>query len=205
VIFVDKLVGFDAVIATGSNNSAETFKRYFGQYPHIIRNNKTGVGVLSGAESLDELEAFAEDVFAYYGLGCRNISKIYVPTGYNFDLLGQALNKHKKIVLHSKYKNNLDYNLAVMMLNKDVHINVASIILLEKQSLHSRIGSLHFEYYDSLQNVSIDLQNHKDSIQVITSNTALSSTEVKPLGHAQKPNLDDYADGIDTMQFLTDL
>jgi len=205
VTFVDKLVGFDAIIATGSNNSAETFKRYFGKYPHIIRNNKTGIAVLTGEETKADLNAFSQDVFAYYGLGCRNISKIYVPTGYDFSQIGEALNQHKKIVLHSKYKNNLDYNLAVMMLNKDKHINVASIVLLEKEQLHSRIGSLHYEYYDDLNQVSSDLKAQKESVQVITCNKSIDGFDTKPLGMAQQPALDDYADGVDTVAFLSSL
>ncbi len=205
VIFVDKLQGFDAIIATGSNNSTETFKRYFGRYPHIIRNNKTGIAILDGKESEDDLTAFSQDIFAYYGLGCRNISKIYVPRDYDFDQLGKALNQHKKVVLHSKYKNNIDYNLAVMMLNKDVYINVASIILVEKDQLHSRIGSLHYEYYDDLATVANDLNNQRNSIQVITCNQSISGIDTKALGMAQQPNLDDYADGVDTVDFLRQL
>jgi len=205
VTFVDKLVGFDAIIATGSNNSADTFKRYFGQYPHIIRNNKTGIAILSGNETEDELSAFAEDVFSYYGLGCRNISKIYVPEGYDFNPLCEVLNSYKEVVLHSKYKNNFDYNLAVAMLNKDKHINVASMLLIEKADIHSRIASLHYEFYDDLQSVSTTLQDKKDSIQVITSNQSIDGLDTKALGMAQQPQLDDYADGVDTVEFLKSL
>lgn len=205
VQFVEKLSGFDAVIATGSNNSAETFKRYFGKYPHIIRNNKTGIAVLSGEETNEELTDLAEDVFSYYGLGCRNISKIYVPTEYDFNPLCEVLNTYKEIVLHSKYKNNFDYNLAIAMLNKDAHINVASIILIEKAEIHSRIASLHYEFYDKLSAVASDLKSKQENIQVITTNLPLDNLETKALGMAQKPMLEDYADGIDSMKFLKSL
>lgn len=205
VQFVNKLDGFDAVIATGSNNSARIFEQYFGQYPHVIRNNKTGVAVLNGSESEADLIRLSNDVFSYFGLGCRNTSKLYVPEGYDFRHLGEALNREKERVLHSKYKNNFDYNLAVTMMNKDTFINTGSIILIEKETIHSRIGSLHYEFYKDLEDLTSKIQSQISDTQCITANFDLADLDVHPLGHAQQPSLSDYADRVDTMQFLLSL
>ncbi|MBT8220524.1 MAG: acyl-CoA reductase [Bacteroidia bacterium] len=205
VTFVDKLQGFDAVIATGSNNTAKIFERYFAKYPTIIRSNRTGVAVLTGDESKDELEGLAEDIFSYYGLGCRNISKLYVPEAFEFDQINEILNSYKQIVLHPKYKNNFDYNLAIHMLNRTKYMNLGSLILVEDQSLHSRIASLHYERYNTTGSLVSSLQDMTDQIQCISSRLIFDKLPVVPLGDAQKPKLCDFADGIDTMAFLADL
>ncbi|MCB0577724.1 MAG: acyl-CoA reductase [Phaeodactylibacter sp.] len=200
-----QLRGFDAVIATGSNNSARYFEAYFGKYPHIIRRNRNGIAVLTGEESAEELRELGKDVFQYFGLGCRNVSKIYVPWGYDFDPLLEALHEHRAIVLHNKYKNNFDYNYALHMLNKEEFKANGCIILREDASLQSRIASLHFEYYGSPEGLEQELESRKGQIQCIVARDGLLKQPAYPFGTAQEPQLWDYADGVDTMEFLLGL
>lgn len=202
---VDRLAGFDAVISTGSNNSARYFESYFGKYPNIIRKNRNAVAVLTGAESDKELRAFSNDVFNYYGLGCRNVSKIYIPEDFDKNRLLDILHERNKIVLHSKYKNNFDYNIALFMLNRDMYLNNGSIILKEDKNIASRIACLHYEYYTDETALNQHLQDQKDLIQCIACNKlALEMPQVK-LGETQNPGIMDYADGVDTLQFLLDI
>ena len=199
---VEQLNEFDAVIATGSNNSSRYFEAYFSKFPNIIRKNRNAVAVFSGQESKEELAAFGEDVFQYFGLGCRNVSKIYIPKGYNFEPLLEALHEHKEIVLNDKYKNNFDYNYAILVLNKVKYMANGCIILQENKSIASHIAGMHYEYYDSINEVEKELQERQDEIQLTVAQDGLLSTPTFPFGEAQRPSLADYADGVDTMQFL---
>lgn len=202
---VEKLTGFDAVIATGSNNSARYFKAYFDKYPHIIRKNRNGVAILTGEETADELHAFGKDVFDYFGLGCRNVSKLYVPKGYNFDPLLEALHKYNQLVTHTKYKNNFDYNYALYILNK-VELKANGCVLMsENTSLQSPIACLHYEFYENIDEVEKIMQNRQEEIQLVVSQHDFNELSVFPLGQAQSPTLSDYADGVDTMNFLLNL
>ena len=202
---VDKLAGFDAVIATGSNNSARYFEQYFGNYPNIIRKSRNGIAILDGTESRADLYALGEDVFSYFGLGCRNVSKLYVPTDYDFDPLLEALHEYRNIILNNKYKNNFDYNYAMYLLNKVPHKANGCIILIENEAIPSRIASLHYEFYDKADNLVTLLQKSKQEIQCIVGRELLSGISMIPFGKAQQPELTDYADGIDTMTFLKQL
>lgn len=199
---VGRLQGFDAVIATGSNNSARYFEAYFGKYPHIIRRNRNGIAVLSGEETAEELHELGKDVFRYFGLGCRNVSKAYVPRGYDFEPLLEALHEYRQIVLHNKYKNNFDYNYALHTLNKEGFKANGCILLREDPSLQSRIASLHYEFYDSPESIEKEIDSRKEEIQCIVSRPGLLKHPSVPFGKAQKPELWDYADGVDTMDFL---
>jgi hypothetical protein len=199
----DKLTGFDAVIATGSNNSARYFEQYFAQYKHIIRRNRNSVAVLNGLESAEDLRALGRDIFSYFGLGCRNVSKIYVPNGYHFDFLLETLHEYNEIVLHNKYKNNFDYNLALYILNSTPHLNNGCLLLVEDRSLQSRIASLHYEYYDDLFHLDALLAEKKDEIQCVVGKTAVKGFVPVPFGASQSPTLTDYPDGVDVMQFLS--
>lgn len=199
---VEHLRGFDAVIATGSNNSSRYFDYYFADIPSIIRKNRNAVAVLSGEESEGELKALGEDVFQYFGLGCRNVAKIYVPENYTFDPLLEALHEYREIVLHNKYKNNFDYNLAIQVLNKVPYRSNGCIILLEKKEIQSRVGEMYFEYYSDLGALEEEIERRKEEIQCVVSKEGLLSRPTLPFGKAQQPELWDYPDGVDTVEFL---
>lgn len=188
----------DAYIATGSNNSSRYFDYYFQKYPHIIRKNRTSVAIVTGNESESELQALADDVYLYFGLGCRNVTKLYVPTNYEFLPLLEAFRKYDRLITHHKYKNNLDYNLAVHILNNKYYMTNDTIILAEEDKLFSPISQLNFEYYSDLEKLRQELK-HNEQVQCIVSSQDVS------FGQAQCPAITDYADGVDTMQFLMDL
>lgn len=202
---VETLRNFDATIATGSNNSARYFEAYFSEIPHIIRKNRNAIAVLTGEETREELLALGEDIFQYFGLGCRNVAKIYVPQGYDFQLLMDVLYGFRKVAMHSKYKNNFDYNYALYILNRQPHLANDNILLLENSSFQSRIATLHYEYYDDIDKVETAIQAHTDEVQcIISSGNALKMNSLQ-FGAAQSPGLADYADGVDTIQFLLSL
>ncbi len=198
VSFADMLKGCDAYIATGSNNSARYFEYYFSKYPHIIRRNRTSVAILTGDEIKEELEKLSKDISFYFGLGCRNVTKIYVPENYDFLPLLSALKKFDYFFEHHKYKNNYDYQLAILIMNNKLYMTNSSIILTENSSYFSPISVLHYEYYKNSDELETALKNSED-IQCIVGKNFL------PFGTTQEPLLTDYADGIDTMTFLTSL
>ncbi len=198
IVFSEMLKGCDAYIATGSNNSAGYFDYYFGKYPHIIRRNRTSVAILTGSETTEELDKLADDVSLYFGLGCRNVTKLYVPEGYDFIPLITAFKKYNYLADHHKYKNNYDYNLAIHLLNKKNYMSNESLLLIEDRSLFSPISQLNYEFYTDLTSVSNSLNQHPE-LQCIAGRNFIS------FGQSQKPSLNDYADGVDTMRFLTAL
>ena len=247
VSFAERLNGLDAYIATGSNNSARYFDYYFGKYPHIIRRNRTSVAILNGQETREELESLADDVYQYFGLGCRNVTKLYVPVDYDFTPLLDAFGKYNYLAGHPKYKNNYDYQLTLLILNKKYYMSNESILLSENPSPFSPISVLHYEYYRSGDAPSLPANlpgdpSHLNSIDpsllsapashpgtpaTTRNGTSLSTPPVlptllselagnpdiqcvvgkdhTPFGRAQQPELTDYADGVDTLQFLRDL
>ena len=202
----ERLNNCDAYIATGSNNTAKHFEYYFKKYPHIIRSNKTSAAILNGKESEEELEALSDDVFSYFGLGCRNVTKIFVPKDYNFIPLLQAFNKYGYFLDYNKYKNNYDYQLALLLLNKIEYMSSDSLLLVKSDSLFSAISVLNYEYYDSIQDVEKELENDEE-LQCIVSQSPLTSNLQNhfSLGQAQTPQLNDYADGVNTLDFLATL
>jgi hypothetical protein len=201
--FVDRLQGFDAVIATGSDNSARYFEAYFGKYPHIIRRNRNGVAVLDGQEAFADFFALGEDIFRYFGLGCRNVAKLYVPVGFDFDPLLEALHEYRDVVLNTKYKNNFDYNYTLLILNRIPYKANGCILLTENESLHSRIAELYYEYYENEADLKSKLLAKAEGIQCVVGKLELAGFDCVPFGKAQQPALGDYADGVDTMAFLT--
>ena len=201
----DRLAGFDAVIATGGNNSARYFEQYFGKYPNIIRKNRNGVAVLTGDESHEELIALGSDVFQYFGLGCRNVSHIFVPSDYNFEALAEAFKAHSNIVNHTKYRNNFDHNLAIFILNQFPYLDIERVLLVEDAHLISPIGCLYYSHYDNIDQLKSELSDRMDEIQCVVSHIEFEKSPVAAFGEAQRPSLKDYADGVDTMQFLTSL
>lgn len=198
ISFSEMLKGCDAYIATGSNNSSRYFDYYFGKYPHIIRRNRTSVAILNGDESEKELNKLADDVYQYFGLGCRNVTKIYVPEHYDFVALLNAFKKYNYFTEHHKYKNNYDYNLALHILNKKFYMTNGSILLVEEASLFSPISQLNYEFYSEKRPVLSSLEGN-DTIQCIVSREKIA------FGNAQCPSINDYADGVDTLSFLKNL
>jgi hypothetical protein len=194
----DLLKNCDAYIATGSNNTARYFEQYFSKYPHIIRKNRTSVAILTGNETDEELSALASDIFTYYGLGCRNVTQLYLPKGYDFEKFWQAVVPFKEMIHHHKYRNNYDYYLAIYLLNKVPYLTNESLLLVENEMPFSAVSVLHYRYYTDQATLLNELQQN-DAIQCIVSNKTI------PFGMAQHPKLSDYADGVDTMQFLTQL
>jgi hypothetical protein len=197
--FIERLEGFDAVIATGSNNSSRYFEAYFGGVPHIIRKSRTSIAVLHGQESPEELHALAKDIFTYFGLGCRNISKVYLPQGMDLDRLFNAFYPFREIGNHAKYANNYDYNKAVWLLNREDLLDNGFILLKKDERIACPTASLFYEYYDSLPELELQLQPLHEAIQCRVGVNGLD------LGSAQTPQWTDYADGVDTMQFLVSL
>jgi hypothetical protein len=196
--FSEMLKGCDAYIATGSNNSSRYFNHYFGKYPHIIRRNRTSAAILSGEETKDELEKLSDDVNKYFGLGCRNVTKIFVPNEYDFIPLLEAFKKYNWLADHHKYKNNYDYNLALHLLNKKYYMTNGSILLIEDEALFSPISQLNYEFYEDKEKLTETLPKNTD-LQCIV------GKEFIPFGNSQCPAINDYADGKDTLQFLSDL
>jgi len=199
----EKLEGFDAVIATGSDNTARYFDYYFGKYPSIIRKNRNSVAVLTGEESTEELEGLADDIFRYFGLGCRSVSKLFVPKNYDFDKLFNAIYKYKDIINNAKYANNYDYNKAVYLMSLFDLLENEFLMFKEDKSYASPIASIFYEYYNDKENLKDRLKNDQDKIQCIVANGWLSN-EI-PFGKTQEPQLTDFADGINTLEFINNL
>jgi hypothetical protein len=204
--FVERLANFDAVIATGSNNTSRYFEYYFGKVPHIIRKNRSSVAVLTGNESSEQLYRLGHDIFDYFGLGCRNVSKLLVPQGYNFNHFFESIEVYNDIINHNKYNNNYFYNKSIYLVNSDKHLDNNFLLVREDARLASPLGVLYFEYYNDIEAVTLKLADESDRIQCVVSSIPLEiNNQVVDFGQSQQPALWDYADGVDTMQFLTDL
>jgi hypothetical protein len=194
----ERLTGCEAYIATGSNNTARYFEQYFGKFPHIIRKNRTSVAVLAGDETEEELEALADDVYLYYGLGCRNVTQVCVPHGFDFERLLTAFKIHDTYADLNKYKNNYDYHLAIYLLNRVPYMSNESLLMVENEMPFSAVSVLHYRYYDNKAQLTEQLKQSGE-IQAIIGRGFV------PFGTSQQPALDDYADGVDTMEFLCGL
>ncbi|MDY0989836.1 Acyl-CoA reductase (LuxC) [Flavobacterium sp. ACN2] len=201
ITFVEgKLENFDAVIATGSNNTARYFEYYFKDKPSIIRKNRNSAAILTGKETTEELEALGEDIFRYFGLGCRNVSKLFIPKEYSFDTFFQAMFKYQDVIHYEKYANNYDYNKAVFLMSNFKLLDNGFLTLKEDSSYASPISSVFYEYYESLEELKKRLQDDTDQIQCIVSNNITADSIA--FGETQKPQLWDYADNVDTITFL---
>ena len=195
----DRLKNFDAVIATGSDNTARYFEYYFKNKPNIIRRNRNSVAVLDGSETSEELRLLSEDVFRYYGLGCRNVSKLFVPKGYDFSKFFEAMYHWNPIIHQHKYANNYDYNKAVYLMSNMSLLENGFLMLKEDTSFSSPIATLFYEYYDSKEQLQSYLHNNEDKLQCVVSN-GFAENEIK-FGQTQLPKLWDYADNVDTITF----
>jgi len=201
ISFIDDVKNrkFDAVIATGSDNSAQYFEYYFKGAKKIIRKNRRSVAVLDGTESAMELKGLADDVFAYFGLGCRNVSKLFLPKGFNLDHLFKAFFPYSHVVDHKKYGNNYDYNKAIFLMGSNELVENGFLLMKEDKSLLSPTAMVYYEYYDDIHTVEQFVEENAEQLQCVVSKKDI------PFGNTQKPNLWDYADGVDTVEFLRTL
>jgi len=206
IFFVNRLNDADAYVATGSNNTARYFHYYFSKKPNIIRKNRTSVAVINGEESREELAELGTDIFQYFGLGCRNVSKLFVPSGYDFTKFYESIEIFNTTCLnHHKYFNNYEYNKSILLINRTLHFDNGFLMLTESPAFVSPISVVHFEYYNSIEDLKPLLQESEEKIQCIVGNSNLDIPGIIPFGQAQKPGLSDYADSVDTMAFLAAL
>ncbi|HTE34780.1 MAG TPA: acyl-CoA reductase [Chryseolinea sp.] len=197
----EQLKGFDAIIATGSDNTARYFEYYFSKYPHIIRKNRTSVAVLDGSESDDQLAALGVDIFSYFGLGCRNISKVYLPDGYTPGKMLSRFDAFKEIIHHHKYCNNYDYQKSILLVTQSPFLDNGFVMLQENKNLFSPLAVVYYEFYEDDGNLAMALESYRNKIQCVVSNRKGDLN----FGQAQFPGLGDYADQIDTLKFVTTL
>ena len=207
--YKEKLGEVDALIATGSDNTARYLDYYFSNTPRILRKNRTSVAILSGEESNEELMKLGKDIFTYYGLGCRNVSKIYVPVDYNFDPLLNCWYEHfKNVIHHNKYLNNYEYRKAIFDMNSIKYLDNGLILLLENENFFSQVATIHYTRYSKIESCIEDIIQNQDKIQVISTNIEISKIQtinICRLGETQNPRLTDFADNIDTILFLKNL
>ncbi|REC63885.1 acyl-CoA reductase [Chryseobacterium pennae] len=199
--FVEKLANFDAVIATGSNNTARYLEYYFKNHLSIIRKNRTSIAVLKGDETNEELQLLANDIFQYFGLGCRNVTRIFIPQNFVIDRLFESFIGFQDIINHNKYANNYDYNRAVYLLNQDKFWDNNFVMLKEDDKLFSPLSVINFSRYESLEEVKGFVAENEEDIQCIVAKDELGLNSIS-FGEAQNPGLDTYADNVDTMKFL---
>ncbi|WP_294218591.1 acyl-CoA reductase [uncultured Chryseobacterium sp.] len=198
---VERLEDFDAVIATGSNNTARYLEYYFKNHLSIIRKNRTSVAVLKGDETDEELQLLAEDIFHYFGLGCRNVTRLFIPKDFLIDRLFENFLNFSDIINHHKYANNYDYNRAIYLLNQEQFWDNNFVMLKEDEKLFSPLSVINFSRYESFDEVKEFITEHSEDIQCIVAKDELGLDSI-PLGQAQHPGLDTYADNVDTMKFL---
>ncbi len=204
--FIERLENFDAIIATGSNNTSRYFEYYFSKVPNIIRKNRNSVAVLNGNETTEQLYNLGRDIFDYYGLGCRNVSKLLVPKDYDFVPFFEAIEPYQPIINHHKYNNNYDYNKSIYLVNRDKHLDNGFLLVKEDERMVSPLAVLFYEQYEDINAVQSLLTRENENIQCIVSVVPLTvSNQAVDFGKSQQPALWDYADGIDTMDFLTKL
>jgi hypothetical protein len=202
--YVERLKDFDAVIATGSNNSSRYFDYYFSKVPNIIRKNRNSVAVLDGSETFGDIQNLGADIFDYFGLGCRNVSKIYFPKGYDIANLYEGIESFQPIINHFKYNNNYDYNKSIYLVNAAKHFDNGFLLLKEDESLTSPLAVLFYEEYDNIQEVEDKLKVKSENIQCIITKSPLS-VNTFGFGQSQHPKLWDYADNVNTIEFLNGL
>ncbi|WP_027379516.1 acyl-CoA reductase [Chryseobacterium daeguense] len=200
--FVERLENFDAVIATGSNNTARYLEYYFKNHLHIIRKNRTSIAVLKGDETEEELQLLAKDIFQYFGLGCRNVTRLFIPQDFLIDRLFESFLNFQDIINHNKYANNYDYNRAVYLLNQDKFWDNNFVMLKEDDKLFSPLSVINFSRYSSLDDVKAFIAENEENIQCIVGKNELGFDSIA-FGEAQNPGLDTYADNVDTMKFLS--
>ena len=199
-ITTEKLGDFDKVIATGSNNTFNYFEYYFRDKSSLLRKNRNSIAVLSGYESENELRLLSDDIFIYFGLGCRNISKIFVPTGYDISQLKNKFDKYSYIINHNKYSNNYNYQKTIKIMNNDVFVDCDFFLMSQSKEINPPISIIYYDYYDDISQVSNFINEKRNQIQCIVTNLQIDNST--GFGDAQDPKLDQYADNTDTINFL---
>ncbi len=194
-----KLSEFDAVIATGSNNTAKHFEYYFSKYPRIIRKNRSSIAIIKGDESEEDFRNLGKDIFTFYGLGCRNVSKLMVPKGYQFNAFFEGILPHGQVVTHNKYANNYDYHRSLYLLEAIPFLDNNFLILRQNEDLHSPVSVLYYQEYEDKNQLNTYLDKHKDQLQCIV------GSEFIPFGCSQQPVISEFADGVNTLDFLVHL
>ncbi|MES2827870.1 MAG: acyl-CoA reductase [Bacteroidota bacterium] len=206
IVYTERLKDYDAVIATGSNNSSRYFDYYFGKVPNIIRKNRTSVAVLTGKETTEDITKLGHDLFDYFGLGCRNVSKIYIPENYDIKDFFEPLEQYNPIINHFKYNNNYDYNKSIYLVNGAKHYDNGFLLLKEDTGFSSPLAVLYFEKFASLTEVEDKLKDHAENLQcVVTTAPLVIPTPTTGFGETQQPRLWDYADNVNTVTFLNSL
>ena len=200
----ERLNDIDAIIATGSDNSSRYFEYYFGKYPHIIRKNRGSMAIISGDEKEENLIKLGDDVFSYFGLGCRNVSSIFIPEDYDIHFLAEAWREHQEVINHHKYANNYDYQKSIFLINQEQHFDLGYVLLREHTDLLSPISVVHLHRYRQMKEVAQYINENRAKIQCIVASDVSIESSVD-FGMAQQPELWDYADDVDTMDFLTSL
>ncbi len=193
------LKNFDAVIATGSDNTSRYFEYYFGKHPNVIRKNRTSLAVLTGKESTEELQALGRDIFTYFGMGCRNVSHLLVPVGYKFDQFFESMFEYGDVVNHNKYVNNYDYHKAIYLLERLPFLDNNFLMIREHESLFSPLATIHYSFYENKDDITNYILDNSQKIQCVVGQDYI------PFGEAQCPTLNDYADGVNTLDFLQSL
>ena len=199
-ITTEKLGDFDKVIATGSNNTFNYFEYYFRDKSSLLRKNRNSIAVLSGYESENELKLLSDDIFIYFGLGCRNISKIFVPTGYDISQLKNKFDKYSYIINHNKYSNNYNYQKTIKIMNNDVFVDCDFFLMSQSKEINPPISIIYYDYYDDISQVYNFINKKRNQIQCIVTNLQIDNST--GFGDAQDPKLDQYADNTDTINFL---
>ncbi len=204
--FTERLANFDAVMATGSNNTSRYFDYYFSKVPNIIRKNRNSMALLSGFETEEDLQKLGHDIFDYFGLGCRSVSKILVPKGYDFGILFRAIESFQPIINHHKYNNNYDYNKSIYLVNQAKHFDNGFLLLKQDENLASPLAVLFYDFYQDLDDAVAQINLKKEAIQCVVSGFKLNAAiQTVGFGQSQQPKLWDYADDVDTMAFLQTL
>jgi hypothetical protein len=204
ITIAEQLKEVDAIIATGSDNTSRYFEYYFAKYPNIIRKNRTSFAIFTGDETPEDFKALGLDIFSYFGLGCRNVAKLYVPRDYNFDIFFQSIEQYSTVAQHHKYNNNYDYNKSIYLVNRVQHLDNGFLLLRESNELVSPISVLYYEQYDNQKMLKARLAKNSEKIQCIVSKNGRWENSFS-FGSAQSPSIGDYADNVDTMKFLVGL
>lgn len=205
IVYVEQLKNFDAVIATGSNNTSRYFEYYFGKVPHIIRKNRNSVAILTGNETEEAIALLGHDILDYFGMGCRSISKIFIPKNYDIKKLFEPLERFKNIIHHFKYNNNYDYNKSIYLVNQQAHYDNGFLLVKEDEGLSSPLAVLYYETYHTIDEVIEKLKQQRDQIQCIVGDVASKELPILNFGQSQHPKLWDYADNVNTIDFLQKL
>ncbi len=203
--FVERLTDYDAIIATGSNSSYRIFEQYFSSVPHLLRKNRNAIAIIDKDTTEQQLVALGADMLNYFGLGCRNVSKVYIEKGIELARLFEAIDNRKDIIHHNKFKNNYDYSYALYLLNKEEFYTNDFLILRPNEAISSRISVVHYEYFENAELLAHKLESKTEEIQCLISSKPRGIFDVQEFGQSQQPSLTDYADGVDTLQFLLDL